>query len=173
MAALPYFLGLCGLCFGWVGLCLGALALALCGAFPAALVNHHDALRAALIDWRVPALALAALPWVGFALPLVGFALALWALLWWGVLACCGACFGLLWGFGFGCGVWLWLQPLWGKGAQRRGRAFFCPHRGLGWGSAVLLCPSGWLVVACVFRFSPCPSGLGRKNTFILVSARL
>ncbi|MBQ1570269.1 MAG: hypothetical protein IIZ78_04010, partial [Clostridiales bacterium] len=81
-ACLGLLLWLCLLCFGWVGLCLGALALALCGALPAALVIPLAALRAALFDWRVPALALPALPWVGFALPWVGFALALPALPW-------------------------------------------------------------------------------------------
>ena len=72
-ACLWRLLWLCLLCFGWVGLCLGALALALCGAFPAAQMKPLDALRAALFDWRVPALALPALPWVGFALPWVSF----------------------------------------------------------------------------------------------------
>ena len=84
-ACLWRLLWLCLLCFGWVGLCLGALALALCGAFPAAQMKPLAALLIGLLfhfDWRVPALALPALPWVGFALPWVGFALALRALPW-------------------------------------------------------------------------------------------
>ena len=36
-----------------------------------------------------------------------------------------------------------------------------CLHRDLGWGSAILLGSSGWLVVACPQPFSPCPAGLG------------
>ena len=75
-----------------------------------AQMNHHDALRAALIDWRVPALALDALPWVCFALPWVCFALALWALLWWGVALPCFGCAGLLWGLlWLAVGLWLWV----------------------------------------------------------------
>ena len=187
-------LWLCGLCFGGVWLCLALGVRACCGAFIDAMVNHHVALCFGLlfhIDWRVPALALDALGVLACCGACSGL---LWGLLWLALglaLACSGACSGLLWGLlwlavcgvlgcvvlGVGClgclvlGAWgwLWLLPLGGKGAQRQGRAFFCLHRGLGWGSAVLLCPSGWLVVACVFRFFPCPSGLGRKNTFIVV----
>ena len=104
-ACFGLLLWLCLLCFGWVGLCLGALALALCGALPAAMVKPLAALRAALFDWRVPALALPALPWVGFALPWVGFALALPALPWVGVcFALGGALLCLGWGVGcLGC----------------------------------------------------------------------
>ena len=123
-------------------------------------------------DWRVLAFGWACLPW---GLPLAAFGACLGAFLWLcglcfggvglclalGVRACCGACFGLLWGFGFGCGVWLWLLPLGGEGAQRQGMALFCLHRGLGWGSAVLLGSSGWLVVACPEPFFPYPAGLG------------
>ena len=119
-ACFGLLLWLCLLCFGWVGLCLGALALALCGALPAALVKSLAALRAALFDWRVPALALPALPWVGFALPWVGFALP-WVGLCFalgGVLGAWGAwCWvlGVLGAWGVGClGCWLWLQPLGG-----------------------------------------------------------
>ena len=82
---LGLLLWLCLLCFGWVGLCLGALALALCGALPAALVKSLAALLIGLLfhsDWRVPALALPALPWVGCWMLGVGFALALPALPW-------------------------------------------------------------------------------------------
>ena len=134
-ACLGLLLWLCLLCFGWVGLCLGALALALCGALPAALVIPLAALLVGLLfhfDWRVPALALPALPWVGFALPWVGFALALPALpLALPALPWMGLCFALggvlgAWGvwcwvlgvlgaWGVGClGCWLWLQPLGG-----------------------------------------------------------
>ena len=101
-------------------------------------------------DWRVPALALPALPWVGFALlwvgfalalpalpwvgfalPWVGFALALWALLWLGwALAWVG--FALPWVgcwvlgvFGVGClGCWVFgVLGAWGGVGCRSG----CP----------------------------------------------
>ena len=78
-----------------------------------AQMNHHEALCFGLIfhiDWRVPALALDALPWVCFALPWVCFALALWALLWWGVALPCFGCAGLLWGLlWLAVGLWLWV----------------------------------------------------------------
>ena len=70
----------CGLCFGGVWLCLALGVLACCGAFLLPQLNPRASLRAALSDWRVPALPLRALPLVGFALPLVGFALPLRAL---------------------------------------------------------------------------------------------
>ena len=177
---------------------MGGIAFACLGACFMPQLNSHAALLIGLSfhsDWRVLALGWACLPW---GLPLATFGDCLGAFLWlsglrlgWAcsasgglAFACLGACLGLVlgawggwcWGVGWvvlGCGVWLWLQPLGGKGAQRQGGGFFCLHRGLGWGSAILLGSSGWLVVACVFRFSPCPAGLGRKNTFIVVSARL
>ena len=127
--------------------------MALCGAFPAAQMKPLAALLIGLLfhfDWRVPALALPALPWVGFALlwvgfalalpalpwvgfalPWVGFALALWALLWLGwALAWVG--FALPWVgcwvlgvFGVGClGCWVFgVLGAWGGVGCRSG----CP----------------------------------------------
>ena len=133
--ALRPLLWLCLLCFGWVGLCLGALALALCGALPSAQMIPLAALRAALFDWRVPALALPALPWVGFALALPALPLALPALPWvglcfalGGVLAAWGAwCWvlGVFGAWGVGClgwpWVWLWVCLLAGLVSARSG----------------------------------------------------
>ena len=153
-ACLWRLLWLCLLCFGWVGLCLGALALALCGAFPDAKVNPLAALLIGLLfhfDWRVLALGWACLLWVG---ALGGFGACLGALLWlcglwlgWAcsclgglALACLGACFGLG-GLGFALGgallclgwgfalpwVWAWACPcpLGVKGRKGRAGLFF------------------------------------------------
>ena len=153
--ALRPLLWLCLLCFGWVGLCLGALALALCGALPSAQMIPLAALRAALFDWRVPALALPALPWVGFALALPALPLALPALPWVGLcFALGGALLCLGWGVGcLGClvlGAWgVWCLGCWVLGVA------------LGLALGV---PAGWSRLRSVWLRSVAPRVFGLRS---------
>jgi len=121
--ALPYFLALCGLCFGWPWVCLPALALAFGGAFNHAQIKakaafwnglqiHSDFRYCAFARWGCSL----GWPWVcfgfavgglcfgsaGFAWGGLGFA---WGGLGFALLGVLGAWGGL--GFGSGCGSWL------------------------------------------------------------------